>query len=273
MKQYIPALNIATTNCEADIVYGIISEMRKAEIPMIDIISACAAVEGAISFLVSYAQQRKMINPSDDTLSNIFEIARRLDPKNPAHQEPFKKLSAYGIGEVEEIDQLIDNLHVVHIKDLEKRVSLLLTKTAKTSFPRIKPFIGADMDYQLIKSHEYLGMKKKGTDLGDKFLRSDSIFNTIMLVNEKAVLSPIGEGIAKKLNLDRKQYTLVRLRAAAKCNDWGQYMEIIKKEKPKINPQFFAQTCMEFGNKELAVIFIKQITSPEDKVSMLLDIE
>ena len=69
MKQYSTALSIAKTNCEADIVYRIISEMRNEGISIKKIIEYCSKVEGCINYLPSYR-----VHFTCNSLNAILEI-------------------------------------------------------------------------------------------------------------------------------------------------------------------------------------------------------
>ena len=158
------------------------------------------------------------------------------------------------------------------MKEQEKKMELIRTKTAKNSFTRIKPSL--DMYRDFIAQKGKMATEQKGKiDLAKFYLNTEGVLSTIMKLNENKELAGNGEILAKKQNVDKKHLTLVKLRAAAKIGDWGAFVDIIKKDKPKIPAQYFAQTCIEFNNKDLAINYIKQIPILEDKVSMLFDIE
>ncbi len=273
MREYSAALSIAVSNCEADIVYGIISEMRNAGMPVAEVLNYCTRVEGATSYLLSYAHERRLANPSDDTLNAIYDFVHKMDPHNPVAAEMGKKLQQAGVLDLEEYDVLADALHMTNVKEALKKLNYLVTKTPKNAFLRVKPFAESHLGFLEFKAGHAATMKKKGTDVGDPFLKTEGIFEAIMNLTEKKDFAPAAEAMAKKLRVDTKYNQMIKLRAAAKTKEWGMFLDIIKKEKPKLTPQYFARTCIEFGNNELATTFIKQVPVLEEKITMLLDIE
>jgi len=273
MKQYGYALNIAVGKCEADIVYGIFSEMRINGVPIPEILKNCSYVEGATSYFLSYAWQRRRANPADPTLEGIYDFARKLDPHNPAAVEIARKLQAAGVPDMDEYDTLADILHTPAMKDTEKKLVSLLQKTPKTAYQRIKPFADGHLNFIEFKAGHISSTKKKGGQVAEQFIKSEGVFEAMMNLSNQKDSGVVVEAMIKKLKIDIRYSQMVRLRLAAKTKDWGAFLEIIKKEKPKFAPQYYARTCIEFGNIELATSFIKQVPIIEEKIDMLLDIE
>ncbi len=271
MKQYEAALSIAVVNCEADIVYGIISEMKAAGNSMVEILTACLKVEGATSYLVSYAQQRRMVNPQDETLPAIYDFVRKSDQRNPQAAEMVRRLQHVGIPDIEEYDQMADTLHVSTVKEAQSRLAAIM-RTPKHLYPRIKAFAEQQLIFLDAKAAHVGMMKKKGVNPGDAFIRSAGPFQALMALHEKKEAAT-ADTMVKKLKIDPRQYQLVRFRAAAKSAEWTVFNDIFKREKSKIPPIYLAKTCLEFDNKEVARDYIKLIPNIDERVSMLLEIE
>lgn len=273
MKEYEAALQIAVSNYETDIVYGIISQMRKAEIGMGDIVKYCAEVEGALFFLMSYLQLKKQSNPDkDETLNALFEYYHKIDTRNAEQAEMQKRLNIHDLSSIEEYHTLADLLHLQTMKEQEKRFDLLKNKTPKTSYTRIKPHLELYKDLIVMKGKMAAEHKGK-VDSVKYFTNSNGVLMTVLKYTENKDLNNIAEAVAKKQNVDKRQLLMLKLRAAAKNNDWGGYMDMTRKEKIKFPIQYYAETCVEFGNKELAIQYIKQHPSIDDRVNMLLEIE
>jgi hypothetical protein len=277
MGQYEAALKIAVNHCEADIAYGIISEMRKPSPPekpaKPEVVRTCLAVEGAMPYLISYAQQRKLVDPNDSTFSEILDHARRLDPRNPQNADSCKKMQTLGVMEIDEYDFVADVLHLRKLKEQYQRFNTIASKLPKGHYQRTRPILTLYIELIGQKNTLFNQAKKKTMDLGQSFYRSEGLFQTLIHLYEKQPTWEYAETIVKPQQVDKRHQALMRLRAAARIGDWGLFMELIKKEKLKFPPQYYAQTCLEFNNKELAIGYIRQIPKVDERVTLLMDLE
>ena len=263
MKEYKSALHVAISNCEADAVYGIISAMRKEGKRMTEIAGLCTEVKGFALQLLSYIYQRQLVNPSDKELKSFLHEIR-----NP---EVLRELQSAGIGDAEECKTLREILHSEKYSEI--RHKMIMVKGYKNTHMRIKQYIENYYNFLEIKATNIQFFNKKGVNLGQDFTRAESLFSTITHIISRKELDRLLEALITQLKVEPKFVLMIKLRAIAKAKDWAKFSDIAKKEKPKLPPQCYARMCMEFGNKELAVAYIKMINSFEDKINMLIELE
>jgi len=268
MHQYDIALNIAISNTEADIVYGIISNMRKSGFFVQKMLSYCTQVEGFLPYFLSYARQRRVIDRADNLLSSIYEYLASTDEQVIA-----KRLVAEGVPEAEEYDTLADALYNTKAKQLIVSLNQIVTLNDKNSFTRIRPYVEGYLNILSFKAEYIENMKKKNKEVDKGFINTESAFQIIMQLAEKKDLNINIDKIIKRLKIEAKFASVLKLRTAAKSDNWKHFHEIILKEKPKLTPEHYAGICIEFNNKTLAAYFIKQVLRPETKIDLYVQIE
>ena len=265
MEQYAPALSIALANCEADIVYGIISEMKNAGVPIIKIVEHCSQVEGCISYLLSYAHERIRINPDDKMLRDIYN-------HSTSDSEIGKKLYYAGILDVNEYQMFANAIHNETYHDTKDKLQQIVL-AGKNNYMKIKPYADNYLNFLEFKAANLSLMRTKGAMSVEGFALAEPLFKSILELGAKREHSAVIEAMAKKLKIEPKYVMMLRLRALAKVNDWVSFNDIAKKEKPRLPAQYYARTCIEFGNKELAVSFIAAVPIIEEKIDLFMDIE
>jgi len=266
MNEYVPALTIAITNCEADIVYGIISEMDKARCTPDKIINTCAEVDGCLKYLLSYVHQRLVINPSDGMSKAIYANIRSLQSS-----ETLKKLQAAGAVDMDEYNALAEALHASTLKETKIKISSLLS-LPKNMYLKIKPFLENYYSFLDFKATNIDLLKKKGISPGEGFINSEGLFESLLYLYGKRDFISIADAMVKRQKVEPKFALMVKLRALAKAKEWVTFNDVAKKEKPKLLPQFYAKTCIEFGNFEMADPYIRDVPDIEQKIEMYMDI-
>ena len=264
MNQFQVALSIGVSNCELDMVYGILSNMRTHGMNAAAMVEECLGVEGSIQYLLSYAHEHSNLNPGDDLMSEIYDYM--VDRKD---SQGAKKLIMSGTKELEEHDTLANILNLKDNDEALKVMSQFLTKTPKNEFTRIKP---ATESYYNFLTYKIKDMKDKGLELDPISESIEGSFEFILHYAEKHGISSI-DGLVKKLKIENKYVHMLKLRVLAKVNDWEEFQKLIKKEKPKLLPQYYADLCIEFGNKELAIHYIFLVPNLDEKIDIFMEIE
>jgi hypothetical protein len=267
MGEYIPALTIAITNCEADIVYGIISEMDKAHYSPEKIINTCAQVEGCSRYLLSYLHQRLVVNPLDSMSRAIYTNMR-----NVTNPEVMKKLQAAGAVDMDEYNALAEALHASTLKDAKSKISSVLS-LPKNVYVRIKPFLESYYSFLDFKATNIDLLKKKGISPAEGFIRAEGLFESLLHLYGKKDFMSIADAMVKRQKVEPKFALMIKLRALAKAREWMTFNDVAKKEKPRLQPQYYAKTCIEFGNTEIAAVYIRDVPDIEQKIEMYMDIE
>jgi len=268
MKQYRIALNIAVSNGEIDIVYGILSHMRTKCTDPREIVHYCGKVEGCIPYLISYARERVIANDSNELIDAIRNyLAGANDPAIK------KSLLAEGAKEVDEYMSLAHALSYEEATHIKEVLSALINETPKSSYTRIKP---AANFYLGFVSYILGDIKNKDVKTNKDIMSIEGPYEFIMrlaeMSSEKEIMSII-DGMAKKLKIEKRYIQMLKLRGFAKSGNWNAFQDLIKKEKPKIPPDFYAGLCIEFKNNELAATYIMMLKGVEEKIDMLIDIE
>lgn len=261
MKEYDTALRKAVSANEMDIVYGVFSVMMKSESTPDQLVKVALNAENGLTYLISYAQQRKLFNSEDQLLKNVYDLLER-DPRT----QPL------GIIEMKSVDMISSAIHQSHIKDLKIQAAQFSNYGGKAMLQHQKILMDQYMGFILHKANMLKGHKKHD-EFGNEFFLSDALFPALSGLYAKAGAMAAGDAMAKKLNVDKRYLFLIKLRALAKVGDWNSFMELIKKEKQKIKPEVFAEICLEFGKKELAVTYIRQMSNVEEKVQKLEECE
>jgi hypothetical protein len=263
MQEYESALHAAISNCEADSVYGIVSAIRKEGIKMTKIAGLCTKVKGFSIQLLSYIHQRQLVNPLDKELKTFLH-----EIKDP---EVLKELQNAGAGDIEECKTLGEILHAEKYSEIRYKMSVV--KGYKNTHMRIKQHIENYYNFLEIKATNISFFNRKGINLGQDFIRAESLFSTFAHIVNRKDLDKLLEVMIKGLKVEPKFALMIKLRAIAKARDWARFIEVAKKEKPKLSPQCYARMCIEFGNRELAITYIKMMNNVEDRINMLIDIE
>lgn len=264
MNEYDTAMRKPITACEMDVVYGVFSVMMKNNEKPEHLVSVALKVENGISYLLSYAQQRKLYNPEDPLERAVFEIVSRAGPSAGS--------AAGTVTDLLGIEYLSKIIHAPHIKNTEMMVGQFFTQTPKTMLAPLKAQVEQYMGF-LQHKKGVLKSLKKPAEGANEFILSEAVFPAIMSLHSRNATSAQGDVMSKKLGIDKKHAFLIKLRAFAKAQDWGSFMETIKKEKIKMSPEYFADMCIEHGKKDLAINFIKMMGNDEEKVNYLIDIE
>ena len=224
-------------------------------------------------YLISYARQRKLANPNDRMFLEIVEHLRRIDPRAPQNADLSRKMQTWGVWDLEEYDFPAEVMHAPSIKEQEKRLMTILEKLPKTHYPRTRPYVLSYMEFISSKRASMAALRKKGADLGQPFVRSEGVLQALTILYEKQPYWENAEAMVKKLQIDKRQQALVRLRAAARVGEWGLFMDVIKKDKLKFPALYYAQTCLEYNNKELAITYIRQMPKVDERVRLFMDLE
>eukprot|EP00826_Nyctotherus_ovalis_P056306 TRINITY_DN7577_c0_g1_i1.p1 TRINITY_DN7577_c0_g1~~TRINITY_DN7577_c0_g1_i1.p1 ORF type:complete len:269 (+),score=81.52 TRINITY_DN7577_c0_g1_i1:691-1497(+) len=268
MKQYQVAVNTAVASGEIDVVYGILSHMRTKGVPLNEIITYCGRVDGCIPYLLSYARERATVNNSNELLAEIYGYIGKPDDSAVA-----KRLVMEGAREQEEYETFAKCIRQTRAYDIEKSLETLLSKMPKAACTRVKPI--AEHYYNFL-SYVLTDMKKKEVKISEEVASAQGPFEFLLLLakegDKKEIVSAI-DGLAKKLKIEMRYVQMLKLRAFAMTENWGSFQELIKKEKPKVLPKFFAGLCIEFKNKELATGYINMLPIAEEKVDLFLELE
>eukprot|EP01022_Parablepharisma_sp_SALTPOND_P032759 TRINITY_DN862_c0_g2_i1.p2 TRINITY_DN862_c0_g2~~TRINITY_DN862_c0_g2_i1.p2 ORF type:complete len:934 (-),score=128.30 TRINITY_DN862_c0_g2_i1:21414-24215(-) len=268
MRRFDDALSIAVKNCEFDAVNAIVTEMRKMGLSLSNIFKEFSKVQGVeenpLKFFVSYTVQQELFNTEDKTMRAIQDIAVNLEKKEKGMKELLEDINIENMLEYNTIKTGISRkTYKERETDLIQIVSKKESK-GKISTPMLKSLLA------LIKvKGEYAAMKKASID----FMESETVFKSLYAFFEHTKNSSELDLLCKKLEIDKKYSQIIKLRTLAKRSEWGAFMEMAKKEKPKLPPAFLANLCLEFNNPEVALTYMRLIGNNVEKVDMMLGID
>eukprot|EP01022_Parablepharisma_sp_SALTPOND_P002057 TRINITY_DN1084_c0_g1_i1.p2 TRINITY_DN1084_c0_g1~~TRINITY_DN1084_c0_g1_i1.p2 ORF type:complete len:560 (-),score=91.17 TRINITY_DN1084_c0_g1_i1:3931-5610(-) len=268
---YDTILKNAISANEVDQIYSTLTQMRKDGLTPHKILKICFPLDHALFFLLSYAFQQKQINPEDELLTflgNFYEKAEAR--KDPVITSKFQSLV---MKEIIGYEHVKDILKERSIRAQDKRVKEFIKQTPKDFFTFSKKSLDQYLGYMEYQSRFAYQLARNRLEWAKVLLGLDSVLKVAHYANQIPSLQPDVDKMSKKIEVPKKHMAIIRLKAFGQAQDWKGFVNYINKEKPKLPSDLFAEICIIYKNKELAVQFIRKIPDYEVQMNMFLENE
>ncbi len=138
--------------------------------------------------------------------------------------------------------------------------------------PMYKAILDEYISFNRFKREFVQKDKKKVMNLGNDFMRKESIHDTLKFLIKNNNLKSAQE-FSKKFKIPDKHFWIIRLNCFVAKGDWGGIENMAaEKKKPPIPWKCFADACIQNGRSDLAGGFIRRVPDVREQINMFLSI-
>jgi len=254
----------AITGCEIDKAYELFNKAQRLGKSDKELTNLCLTTNNGLPVLFSYATQD---TKKESLLNHLAEINNEMNQKKDAR---FKSLN------------MEKTIEYMKVKKILSKTLLQEQKTNINNFIRSAP--KKIYDFSNLALAQYLESKNFQIDLArilkakkpeweKVFLKIEGFLQVVYDASQIPCLEFDLEEINKRSNVPKDHIAITRLCGYARAKDWKKFSTFINNNKPKQRPKFFADLCISYDNKELAVEYIKKIPDCRTQIDFFVEIE